>query len=282
MNENQDRNVSSFRKTWDILSPAVYYYVIYNVAVIILAFITGSVINTFYSEQIQNLMEHNTTISSLLSAIAMIIGIIPLIPGLKSQLYRNKTLNPGKKPGALQYIITVVIACAASIGLNILIILTGFVETSDAYRQVAERQYGVAFGIGLVLYGIISPVTEEIIFRGLIFNRMKKYYPIRLAIIASAAFFGIWHGNTVQAIYGTCMGLLLAYTYEKFKSFLIPCIFHAVANISVYTVTYNTKIYTAIVKPYVCIILLIISAAVILYLNRQTINGIDTQKHNKQ
>ena len=281
MNENQDRNVSSFRKTWDILSPAIYYYVIYNIAVIILAFIAGSVINTFYSEQIQNLTEHNTTISSLLSALAMIIGIIPLIPSLKSLLYRNKTLNPGNKPGVLQYIITVVIACTASIGLNILIILTGFIETSEAYRQVAERQYGVAFGIGLLLYGIISPVTEEIIFRGLIFNRMKKFYPIRLAIIASAALFGLWHGNTVQAIYGTCMGLLLAYTYEKFKSFLIPCIFHAVANISVYTVTYNTKIYTAIVKPYICIILLLISAAILIYLKRQTIDDIDIQNNKK-
>lgn len=269
VNQNDNtNNIGSFRKTWEILSPAVYYYVAYNIVLILLAYITSAVVNNFFSANMQELMEYDSTVSSLLSGVAMLFGVLPLIPMLKSQFYRNKILDTVKKPEALHYLITCVIAFSASVGLNILLILTGFVESSEAYSQVASRQYGVAFGIGLILYGIISPVTEEIIFRGLIFNRMKKYYPIRLSIIASAALFGIWHGNTVQAIYGTCMGILLAYTYDKFKSFLIPCLFHAAANISVYTITYNSRIYEAVVNPFSCIILLLIAGFTIVWVEK--------------
>lgn len=271
MNADQNdntNNIGSFRKTWEILSPAVYYYLAYNIVLILLAYITGMIINTFYGTEIQNLMGYDETISGLIGGLSMILGVLPLVPMLKRQLYRNKILGSTNKPKALYYLITCVISLAASVGLNILLILTGFVETSESYRQVAQRQYGVVFGIGLLLYGIISPVTEEIIFRGLIFNRMKKYYPTILAIIASAALFGVWHGNTVQAIYGTCMGILLAYTYEKFGSFLIPCLFHAVANISVYTITYNSRIYEAVVNPFSCIILLFIAGFTIVWVEK--------------
>lgn len=269
-NQNDNiNNISSFRKTWEILSPAVYYYVAYNIALILLAYITGVVVNNFFSANMQELMEYDATVSGLLSGVAMLLGVLPLIPMLKSQLYRNKILDSVKKPKALHYLITCVMACTASVGLNVLLILTGFVESSEAYSQVANRQYGVVFGIGIILYGIISPVTEEIIFRGLIFNRMKKYYQVKLAIIASAALFGIWHGNTVQAIYGTCMGILLAYTYYKFKSFLIPCLFHAAANIVVYTITYNSRIYEAIVNPFNCIILLLIAGFTIAWVEKR-------------
>ena len=275
MNQNNKINkkdnanyVSSFRKTWEILSPAVYYYVAYNIVLVLLAFITGAVVNKFFSANMQELMEYDATVSALLSGVAMILGVLPLIPMLKSQLYRNKMLEPAYKPKTLHYLITCVIACASSVGLNILLILTGFVDSSEAYSQVSSRQYGVAFGLGLILYGVLSPVTEEIIFRGLVFNRMKKYYQRRLAIIVSAALFGIWHGNMVQAVYGTCMGILLAYTYDKFKSFLIPCLFHAVANISVYTITYNSRIYEAVVNPFSCIILLLIAGCTFVWMEK--------------
>lgn len=272
MNANKD--ISAFRKTWDILSPAVYYYAVYNVALILLLFIMSLILDTSVGAKLQSRNGYEDMMKVVLNSLAMLFGILPLIPLLKGQLYRNKYLDAGPKVKPAAYLITIVIAFTSSVGLNILLILTGLVGKSESYKQVAERQYGVAFGIGLFIYGVISPIVEEIVFRGLIYNRMKKYYAIWTSVIVSALLFGAWHGNMVQALYGTCMGILLAYTYERFKDFKIPCIFHAIANISVYTITYNSGLYQAVVRSYNAVVLIGISIVMIVLIEKKLLNAV--------
>lgn len=276
MSTNKSKDISSFRKTWDILSPMLYYYVAYNIAFILLAFIVNVLMNAAsgaqveglesYSAKMQSLESHSGTINGIINGLAMLLGAAPLLTRLKSQLYRNRVLFPSEKLKPASYLITVVIAITSSVGLNILLILTGLVGKSESYQRVAERQYGVAFGIGLFLYGVISPLVEEVVFRGLVYNRMKKYYPTVLAAIVSAVLFGASHGNLVQAFYGTCMGILLAYSYEKFNDFKIPCLFHAAANISVYIITYSSGLYAIVVRWYNGVMLLAAAAIAIYFL----------------
>lgn len=115
----------------------------------------------------------------------------------------------------------------------------GITESSAAYTRVEEAQYGVAFAIGLVLYGVISPIAEEVVFRGIIYNRMKRCFSVKLAVPLSALLFGLYHGNTVQALYGFLLGVIIAIVYERSESFAAPVTFHAVANVTVFTVTYR-------------------------------------------
>lgn len=272
MNANKD--ISAFRKTWDILSPAVYYYAVYNVALILLLFIMSLILDTGVGAKLQSRNGYEDMMKVVLNSLAMLFGTLPLIPLLKGQLYRNKYLDAGQKAKPAAYLVTVFIAFTSSVGLNILIILTGLVGKSESYKQVAERQYGVAFGIGLFIYGVISPIVEEIVFRGLIYNRMKKYYPIWISVIVSALLFGAWHGNMVQALYGACMGILLAYTYERFKDFKIPCVFHAIANISVYTITYNSGLYQAVVRSYNAVVLIGISIVLVVLIEKKLLNAV--------
>jgi membrane protease YdiL (CAAX protease family) len=91
--------------------------------------------------------------------------------------------------------------------------------------------------VGLVLYGLISPLAEEAVFRGVIYNRMKRCFQKRTALLFSALLFGLYHGNMVQALYGTLMGIIIAVVYDRYESFAAPVLFHAVANISVYVMT---------------------------------------------
>ena len=124
-------------------------------------------------------------------------------------------------------------------GVNILFFQMGITESSAAYTRVEEAQYGVAFAIGLVLYGVISPIAEEAVFRGIIYNRMKRCFSVKLAVPLSALLFGLYHGNTVQALYGFLLGVIIDIVYERSESFAAPVIFHAVANVTVFTVTYR-------------------------------------------
>ncbi len=129
-----------------------------------------------------------------------------------------------------------------ALGLNLLFDLIGFTESSVSFTQTATAQFGVEFGVGLVLYGILSPLAEEAVFRGLIYNRMKRCFSYLIAVVVSSLLFGCYHGNLVQAVYGTILGILIAYSYEKYESFAAPVLFHAVANVSIFVMTYGNKL----------------------------------------
>lgn len=109
---------------------------------------------------------------------------------------------------------------------------------SQKYETVEQIQYSVPLLLGLLLYGIISPFVEEIVFRGIIFNRIKRFYSLNKAVVFSALLFGAFHANLPQFIYGTCMGILLALCYERTECFGAPVAFHMAANVAVFVVAF--------------------------------------------
>lgn len=86
--------------------------------------------------------------------------------------------------------------------------------------------------------GILVPVMEEVLFRGLIYNRLKKYVPLWTAVLGGAAIFALYHGNMVQILFAFPMGLLIILLYEKWNSLSIPIVFHIGANLSTVLLNY--------------------------------------------
>ena len=69
----------------------------------------------------------------------------------------------------------------------------------------------------LFLYaGILAPVTEEILFRGLVLRKLMPFGK-RFAIFCSAVTFGLFHGNLVQAPFAFLVGLVLGYVAAKYN-----------------------------------------------------------------
>ena len=80
--------------------------------------------------------------------------------------------------------------------------------------------------------GVLVPVAEELIFRGLIYTRMKCFFSVKISVIFSAALFAIYHGNPIQMIFAFPMAVILAVVYEHGKLFVFPVIFHMGANLT--------------------------------------------------
>ena len=73
--------------------------------------------------------------------------------------------------------------------------------------------------LSMVLYaGILAPVAEEILFRGLILRSLMPFGK-RFAIFCSAFTFGIFHGNLVQAPFAFLVGLVLGYVTVEYHVF---------------------------------------------------------------
>lgn len=191
------------------------------------------------------------------NGIAMLAGLIVIsrhfvqeicCGGQKPAISTGKLLAAWLRDGCLRVrkrwkclALTVLLGISVSIFLNLISqLLQTFVFTGGygAYEQVAAAQYAVPFAVGVLLYGVISPLAEEAVFRGILYNRCKRYIGTLPAIFLSALLFGLFHGNLVQGIYAFVMGLLMAGLYERFHSFAVPLLFHAAANLPVFTISY--------------------------------------------
>lgn len=258
-------------KIWNILKPFIMYYVIYSAAFILILSLCQAVAQRLGSVYQSELVNNSETVTGLVSGLSMIIAVLPLIPMLRAELAEHGGSSQEKSRccSVPAVCLTVLLAVTASLGLNSLLAMTGLVKSSAAYQDVARQQYGVVFGAGMILFGLISPITEEIVFRGLIFNRMRRYCPHMTAVILSGVLFGFYHGNLVQGLYGGCMGILMAYLYERMHSFLIPCLFHATANLMVYTASQNGALQGKIFTIHGCVILLVGAAGCVAIIEKR-------------
>lgn len=84
--------------------------------------------------------------------------------------------------------------------------------------------------LSLFLYGCLAaPVVEEILFRGVILRGLMPYGK-RFAVVMSALFFGLFHGNIVQSPYAFAVGLVLGYTAVEYSIFW-AMVLHMVNNL---------------------------------------------------
>ena len=127
-----------------------------------------------------------------------------------------------------------VFAAASALGLNLLLALLHITQQSSAFEEVAAVQAAVPVWMGLCIYGICAPFSEELSFRGLIYGKARSLFPPAAAMVFSGLLFGLSHGNLVQAIYGCILGTILSFIYEREGRLLEPVLFHGVANLAVY------------------------------------------------
>ncbi len=229
---------TSLLKAVSIVWPVLVYNVISQVVLILFAYFMQwiSLGNAGMQTLAEFVRAHSVIISGVVKALSLAAGA-----GAVWHLFIRETPVIAMPQGHKKDIgLLVILGGCAALAVNILLALIGFTGSSAAYEQVAEKQFVLPLWAGIILYGIVSPLAEEIVFRGIVYNRLRRQYTKWIAIVGSALIFGVYHGNVVQALYGFVLGLLIAVLYEKFGSFMVPVILHGAANIFVYVVTSDT------------------------------------------
>lgn len=109
-------------------------------------------------------------------------------------------------------------------------------ELSETYTEVLK---GITSANSIVVFlftVVIAPVSEELVFRGVVLHKAGSSIPFFVANILQALLFGIVHQNMVQGVYATLLGLLFGYICHKFRSILAPILLHIFVNGSSYLV----------------------------------------------
>ena len=215
-----------------LVMPLIIYYVIHNawviggLAVLELAVNSGKFLS--WDEETLFLVQ------TFIKMSGMIVGGLSVYPYFKRQESMEMKKSLSLKEGSALVFAGAVLA----LGVNYILILTGLPQNNEQYQQVAEVQFALPLWLAFLFYGIISPVVEEMVFRGITCSWLEKHISPVAAVAGSALLFGAFHGNFVQMLYASIMGAVLALVYQKYRNLTAPVLLHGAANAAVYFVTY--------------------------------------------
>lgn len=121
-----------------------------------------------------------------------------------------------------------------------------FVKLFENYTdQMVSLTSGNVFVVLLLLI-LVAPVTEELIFRGIILHKASRAIPFWGANLLQAMLFGVYHWNIIQGIYAALIGFVLGLVYRKYKTLLASMLLHSIINTSsflLYLIPDNEQFY---------------------------------------
>lgn len=100
------------------------------------------------------------------------------------------------------------------------------------FHAAQESLLAALAAVQLAGLGVLVPVAEELIFRGLIYERMKRFFSVKVSVLLSSLLFALYHGNPIQMIFAFPMAVVLAVVMQQGKSILFPILFHMGANLA--------------------------------------------------
>lgn len=91
--------------------------------------------------------------------------------------------------------------------------------------------------LGYLAIGVLTPLAEELVFRGAILKKLLEMFHGKtpwIPILISALVFGMVHGNLPQFIHATFIGIILGWMYHRTSSIVPGVVFHWVNNTVAY------------------------------------------------
>jgi membrane protease YdiL (CAAX protease family) len=268
--EAQTPKTTLFQKIWVMLYAFLMFMLVKSVAMYAMNWLlinlginmSGSWMNLFFTwDEAGEVNGFTGNASTIITAIGFIAGAVPIFGTAKTLIEKtadDNRLSYLTPEPPVSYLLMTLTTIGCVIGLNLMFELTGITNKSDAYRAVVEDQYSAYFLIGILCYGFITPIAEELLFRGIIYNYLKRFMNVKWAFFLAAALFGFYHMNVVQGVYAFIMGLIIIYSYEYFGDFKAPVAVHMISNIISYCLSYTAIAVNGFVSVPVCIIALVI------------------------
>lgn len=231
---------NSFKKAWRIVSPIVIYLVIERIVGFCVNFYyimgrldenavwTDKLEKQLYLEVYDMLSNNTLLISGIVSLICIMIFYRTVLKEWKKRTYRIQMLESDGK----MYIFTAMISVGFTLAVNLMINAYGLFKYNWDFAKVSQLIYSEPLYMQILVIGLIMPVCEELLFRGVIYERIFQSGSERAALILTSILFAFFHGTWVQVIYAFFFSCLMIYAYQRCGTFKIPLLFHILSNLS--------------------------------------------------
>lgn len=125
-------------------------------------------------------------------------------------------------------------------------------RTLETLEEVSNFSSG--FFLTFLVIVILAPITEELIFRGILFEEINRLFDYKFAILSTALLFGIYHFNILQGVNIFVMALILAMVYYYRKNILDSILIHMVNNFLALILSINQNLASLVfIIGFVCI-----------------------------
>lgn len=102
---------------------------------------------------------------------------------------------------------------------------------AELFNQMDNELGDIVGVIGFITTVIVAPLSEEVLFRGLILGELTKCFNVHIAIILQAVLFGVMHGNIIWATIAFLSAVLYGYFVKKYKSIFTSVLGHMSVNL---------------------------------------------------
>ena len=217
------------------LTDVVLYLIIFIVVQIIMMYAGAGIWAGIKGEGYQATLQAastggNAILTALVSVFSSVITLVIFLKTKWTPLTRGYLLS--KPWGTLLWV--ALFSLGTIIPLSFLYEQLG-IEMDENTQQIFTSLMKEPWGY--VAIGILAPLAEEVVFRGAILRTLlgimsKKNHWV--AIMISAAIFGVVHANLAQFINALLMGLLLGWMYYRTGSLVPGILLHWVNNTMAY------------------------------------------------
>lgn len=218
--------MKSYKKYLICFFPIVVYFIIQMVSA------TGYFL--LKSNRIDLMMIESSTISDreirVLSIITNIVAIIVFA------LWYRKLKRDTIKLKKIFYVKHIIILCILGVCIQVgtfFLLNTMLFMRKEWFYVYKEHMEGIDRDkniLSKIHTIIITPIIEELMFRGVIFEKCKKVMPYIIANIVQALIFGIYHQNIIQGFFTFLVGICLGIICIKLQSLFSVILVHIVIN----------------------------------------------------
>lgn len=136
-----------------------------------------------------------------------------------------KIANPKKMMKLLLFGVT---------GYLVLFTVINIIPWPNSWIEVNNKAAGSVLNRDSVMMkilttGMLAPICEELLFRGIILNKASSINPV-VGIIISSVMFSLAHGNILQCIYTFVLGVMFCCIVKKCKSLTPSILLHMMVN----------------------------------------------------
>lgn len=201
----------------------------------------------------------------------ILLGMI-LFPWVKSCAERAKYdmyVAHVKRDLPVAYVLAIFGVVALMLGTDMLVVLTdisGKVPTGLSGQPLFKT--GSLWSMLLVI-GILMPMIEEFVFRGIVYNVLKFRMKLPLAMLVTALIYALLQGGMDRSPYVVVLGFLFAYAYEYFGTFAMPVILHVVSSVTWVFVCYTGVDESGLYNWPACIAVMVIALVCVGVLHKE-------------
>lgn len=184
-----------------------------------------------FLDSLQNNLEQYAYLITLFGALIAVV-IFGILYIRESSFADNRIGRQFKSVNKKNILVMIGLGFFGGTGLGRFVFLLPIDNIIGSYEVTGSQLLNGNLFVQILSLAVIVPIAEELIYRGLVFLRLRKFMDAKKAMVIVSVMFGIFHLNLLQGVYAFLLSLLLVSVYIRYESIFLCIIIHSVANLA--------------------------------------------------